>query len=156
MASSSIGPSFRAGGRKQRQACRDHGQQLVAVAVAQQLVQPELAKHILQKWAWGQYTGAEVQRIAMFAVDDILAFVKASGAHVSNVKSDIQALAGLGTRGRHPGNINRELIAWLSSYPKANAFKTKIEAKILKPKKGRGSIARILMTFLLPHELFHQ
>ena len=135
MASSSSGPSCRAGGRKQRQARRDHGHQLVAVAVVQQLVQSELAKHILQKWAWGQYSGAEVQRIAMFALNDMLAFVDATGAHVSNVKSDIHALAGLGTRGRHPGNINRELIAWLSSYPKATAFKTKIEAEILKPTK---------------------
>ena len=133
MASSSSGPAFRSGGRKQRQARRDLGH----VAVVQQLVQSELAKHILQKCAWGQYSGAEVQRIAMFAVDDILAFVKASGAHVSNVKSDIQALAGLGTRGRHPGNINRELIAWLSSYPKAITFKTEIEAKMLKPKKTK-------------------
>ena len=102
MASSSSGPYCRAGGRKQRQARRDHGHQLVAVAVVQQLVQSELAKHILQTWAWGQYSGAEVQRIAMFALNDMLAFVDATGAHVSNVKSDIQALAGLRTRGASP------------------------------------------------------
>ena len=65
MASASSGPYYRAGGRRQRQVRREQKEQLVAVAVVQQLVKSEIAKHILQKWAWGLYSGAEVQRLAM-------------------------------------------------------------------------------------------
>jgi hypothetical protein len=156
MASASSGPYYRAGGRRQRQVRREQKEQLVAVAVVQQLVKSEIAKHILQKWAWGLYSGAEVQRVAMCHVDDMVALVNLCGAQfLSHVPSDVQFLAGLGTRGRHSNNINKELLAWLSSFPRCKTFETRIETNIFKPRKRQSPISRELMSFLLPHEMFH-
>jgi hypothetical protein len=145
------GRSFRRGGRRQRQAATE----LVDAAVHGERVTSTLAKHLLQQWAWGHYSAAELQRLAFAAREDEKAAVVRAGGNHGHCDESLAKLAALGRNGQYSGNIQRDLIRWLGETNIPSPLSVNIEAKIIKPKAGQPAIAPVPMMFMLPHVMFH-
>ena len=68
------------------------------------------ALFLASKWAWGEYSPQEVQRIAALAKADILTAIESSSGF-----SDLDALAQLGSNGRLPQHCHSELVRLLQN-----------------------------------------
>ena len=88
----------RRGGIRQRAAA-------AAAAEAAAKVSSKLATYLLQEWSWGRMTPQQVQRISGFMQDDLAA--QAAGLLEMDA---VQFLSSLGTSGRHPQHMNRQLV----------------------------------------------
>lgn len=99
-----------------------------------------LADYLLDAWSWGRMSAIEVQRIASRAMADGL------------VHPDIATLAGLGTSGAYPNNVNQELQRKVNESKVDRAlFEFNVKHKV------RGFALRTIdvdHAVILPHELF--
>jgi len=140
------------GGRKQRAAAREI---LLAHSASQLKFQSRLAKHLIEQWAWGQYSATEVQTLAKAAYDDQVAFAASNNIGKQTIPEDLFKLASLGCSGRYPGNMHRDLLTWLGDLNVVKPFQCNIQVKVQKPRKTTLAISTVPMHFLLPHEVFH-
>ena len=96
-----------------------------------------LARYLLEEFAFGGLSAAQMQKLAMIAKQDGI-------KHTT-----VDKLASLGTNGKHHGNIHRDLMVYmpkyLKPYSKPEADCVKIPLKILKGEKTG--------THLIPHYL---
>lgn len=97
-------PKRRKGGVSQRLASA-RAEYAVHDQVAQAVdTKSHLADHLLEGWAWGKYSPQEVQCIAALAMKDMEAL------GVASVQSSLDALANLGSQGKHSNNVHRDLM----------------------------------------------
>ena len=99
-----------------------------------------LATLLVHKWAWGEMSTPLVQQIAAAAVED------GAAGH------DIKVLAGLGSKGRYPGNMHRELVNHMHpTFVEDAMAQTQAHYRL---DHFRG-ITTLTHQVLLPHTLFH-
>ena len=132
------------GGHKQKRAAETQLQQDVSKKSHgnNELVDSALAAALLQRWAWGKLSAIDVQSLASAAVS--------SGCGEAGVAS----LAGLGSHGSIPGNINRDLLRNLgpcNMVPEA----CKCQVAYMDPKASKELVDQGMCSLLLPHEWLH-
>eukprot|EP00438_Fugacium_kawagutii_P016899 Skav205369 [mRNA] locus=scaffold2437:85413:87176:+ [translate_table: standard] len=99
-----------------------------------------LATWLKEQWAWGRFSPQEVQHIAALAQKDMKAF----GCNA--LPSNLCALAEMGTYGKHPNNVHRDLMKLVQP-----------DSKLPEPFfvtllcKGHDSVQAVM----LPHLVFH-
>ena len=98
----------------------------------------ELAKLLVEKWAWGEMSTPAIQQIAAAAVAD--------GA----TSREVTLLAGLGSNGRYPNHMHTELLKHLQPTKVSGAL-TEVDIAMKRPPHA---IVRMKHPMLLPHELF--
>ena len=98
------------GGHRQRKRHRVAHNASEAASSARQPLSSKTALFLASKWAWGEYSPQEVQRIAALVTADILTAIESSSGF-----SDLDALAQLGSKGRSPERCHRELVASLAN-----------------------------------------
>ena len=98
----------------------------------------QLADFLIQQWCWGDISTPMLQKIAMFAVAD--------GAK----HPDLEVMAKLGTEGRHPNNMYKQLVTKLMPSAISSALTT---IKIWNKRVGKTPI-QVDQPILLPHTLF--
>ena len=136
----------REGYRRQIERARQEAQQEAQPPAPHQQQAPHqhqaeshLAKTLLQKWAWGKLSTPEVQALAHSAFLDGLEHPK------------VRALASLGSWGKHPANMHRDLLRAVGAGAKlvssTLAFHINLETQ-------RGAWTRSLVDMILPHKLF--
>ena len=89
------------GGLQQRKRRRVAHKASEAASVAQPPLSSKTALFLASKWAWGEYSPQEVQRIAALVTADILTAIESSSGF-----SDLDALAQLGSKGRFPEKMS--------------------------------------------------
>ena len=98
-----------------------------------------LAKTLLQSWAWGQMSAPHLQTLA-------------AAAHQVGLKhKQIELMAKLGGGGHYPGNMQRELLLLSGHFTTLPDVFSAIKIR-LQPKPEIA--AEVPLTFLLPHKLF--
>jgi hypothetical protein len=105
-----------------------------------------LATFLINMWCWGWLSPQVVQQIAMHAQTDIQR-VRAEKKDLS----DLKILAGLGTEGRYPNNINSELRTKLKKIQISEPLRVKLP--LLLP-VGNKVTQHQWQSILLPHVLF--
>eukprot|EP00959_Pyramimonas_sp_CCMP1952_P309646 6480016-Pyramimonas_sp.AAC.1 len=125
------------GGRLQR---KRKLEELSAEDAPARVLDSELARSLVKKWAWGMCSATECQDIALCGYNDLKAVLVSADQPESFIPNSIYHLASLGTWGKHHGNISKEMIAWLGEpkYPPARKFELKV--KVPRP---RGTIVTI-------------
>lgn len=113
-------------------------QQEWAATTAEMGGRSQLAELLIDKWSWGFLSAPQVQEIAAAAVAD--------GAR----RPDLEALAKLGSWGRHTSNIHSELMRKLGTTPVSVATSTM--AVFLK--KPPSMMTKAFHGVIWPHELF--
>ncbi len=114
-------------------------------------VASKLGKYLIKDWAWGHMSPQKLRRIAEAELEDIkqvTASFSASGVVFPKLV-DMEALAGIGSKGEYAQNMNKELLAITGL--------TKIVPSITKlPVKKVGTIfgTRLDISILWPHMLF--
>ena len=99
----------------------------------------KLASQLLQRWAWGELSAPWVQSLAEAAFDDGLCH------------PEVEQLAKIGARGKHHGNMHRDLLALTGKANEMAAVITKIPIRVVVKKKVSSEVP---LDFLLPHKLF--
>ena len=98
-----------------------------------------LGRCLIDKWAWGAISAAMVQELAQAAV--------LSGRRAA----DVQQLAAIGSKGLHPGNAQRDLMAKFCKNllpPEAFCVEVPMEIRV----GANRSVAEMPVDILLPHE----
>ena len=98
-----------------------------------------LAKTLVEKWAWGLLSTPQVQEIAHGAFRDGL------------THSQVKQLASLGSWGKCPGNMQRDMMQAIGSDCALTCSTSEVQVNLLGP-KGNWPSAKLNM--LLPHKLF--
>ena len=98
----------------------------------------ELAELLVDRWAWGALSTPVVQQIAAAAVAD----------GVSH--ADVVFLSKLGTSGRHPNNMYKELTRKLKDTPLTEA----LDNISVWQKKANSAPVRVSQLIMLPHRAF--
>ena len=111
----------------------------------------KLAAELVRRWAWGEASAREVQRLAAMSHKDQLQVLTAAGAAREHASRSLEALAALANHGEQPGNANRDLQAWLGEPDTPAPTFAAISCKVQKPRLRTAVIRRIPMPFLLPH-----
>ena len=76
-------------------------------------VASKLGKYLIKDWAWGHMSPQKLRRIAEAELEDIkqvTASFSASGVVFPKLV-DMEALAGIGSKGEYAQNMNKELLA---------------------------------------------
>ncbi len=150
------------GGRRQRQEALAELHTSDASGASLQ-AEPEhdsqLGLYLIQEWAWGHKSATEVQKLSYMAfLDQQAALKRAQGNSCiplsGHISKTLDRLAGLGARGRTPGNCHRDLVRMLGEPKLPCPFEVLVPVKIPKPKHLQPSVANVKMPFLLPHEYF--
>ena len=134
--------STKRGGARQR-AAREDASASAGVSASPSSV----ATHLLELWAWGHISPSMIQAIMSRMREDL----ESASRGVLDM-SEIDALAGLGSSGRHVCNLNRDLNDKLGD-PPLHAAISRYEIPLKTPHHGFASVPR-LQEFLLPHEMF--
>ena len=82
----------------------------------------ELALFLLEEWSWGELPAPEVQNFVKNAYDGQLEVLRANGVSGECASSSLKQLGGLGSSGKHVGNIHAELIRWLGDSGTPSTF----------------------------------
>jgi len=105
----------------------------------------KLAAYLLQLWAWGLISPQKVQTIAALAMEDM------DGARGGQATyDDLEALASLGSRGKHSNNCNRDLMDKLKQnrLPEPQGCSMPVHSENALQYKMR------MQYMLWPHEMF--
>lgn len=130
----------RRGGHQQRLLATEAEQNSAASSQGPAQAPSALAEWLQQEWAWGRFSPQEVQHIAALSARDM----RSAGA--TNIQPSLSNLSNLGSEGRHPNNVHRDLQALLkdkSSLPEA--------LFVQMPLKNMS----VLQAIMLPHLVFH-
>ena len=113
------------------------------------------ALSLLKRWCSGDISAVQVQSDCYNIYKDQCALLERLKMSREHVLKSIQTLAALGSWGRLPGNINKELLNLLGDplYPKPTYFK--LNARVEKPRlHGPVVSSDFKFGFILPHVLF--
>ena len=130
----------RRGGHQQRLLATEAEQNSAASSQGPAQAPSALAEWLQQEWAWGRFSPQEVQHIAALSARDM----RSAGA--TNIQPSLSNLSNLGSEGRPPNNVHRDLQALLkdkSSLPEA--------LFVQMPLKNMS----VLQAIMLPHLVFH-
>ena len=106
-----------------------------------QPAQSQLASELLSLWAWGHMSAPVVQQLAHAAFADGLQHPQ------------IENLAKIGSRGKYPGNMQRDMALITGDFAKAlQGCSTRIPIRL--KKLGKNVTEEVPIDFLLPHKLF--
>ena len=96
-----------------------------------------LAAELIERWCWGFCSAVDVQKLSHKSFLDMRAVLQKTGMSDDHIPSSLKALASLGTWGRHPGNVNKELKSLLGepSYPPPRSFPLRV--KVSKPRASQ-------------------
>ena len=123
------------GGAKQRHA---QMQEMEEAERATKASPSNLAKMLVDNWAWGTMSAPLVQAIALAACQDGLE------------NEEVKKLSKVGGQGKYPGNMHRDLVN-LSGKPQLSSA---ISPYFLKLKVSKVVSRDMAVDFLLPHKLF--
>lgn len=148
------------GGRRARERAREA---LLAAQPAAPAAQPapqqlpgvtsELVSTLLKEWAWGEHSADRLQRLCHKAYNDQARLLRSLNLSTDNIDESLVAVARLGAWGKHPANVQRDLLRWLGDPQPPKAMTVIIPIKVAKP--GRLPIAANVETgVLLPHAEF--
>ena len=120
----------------------------------------ELVLHLLRQWSWGQISAAELQRLAYKAYQDEINLLKKLNQPEELGSKSLKSMAGVGTFGKNPGNIQKELLLILGQPEIPEPFQTKIHVVVQKPRVGRTrmfkpAVQLVSQSFLLPQVMFY-
>eukprot|EP00959_Pyramimonas_sp_CCMP1952_P054535 1140031-Pyramimonas_sp.AAC.1 len=76
----------------------------------------EEALDLVKSWAWGEISAASVQKRAQRALRDQQRLLTSRGINTGHASRSLAALAALGSAGRRPNNIKRDLQDWLGDF----------------------------------------
>ena len=119
------------------------------------------AFNVVKEWTTGGKSARKVQAEARHAYDDVVETLRKCGKSPDYAPQSLKALSQLGTWGKFPGNINRELKTWLGASDEPSPYMQLVWMNISKPRKLLGKAKRlpkmqqVLFPILLPHLLFH-
>eukprot|EP00959_Pyramimonas_sp_CCMP1952_P409469 8581540-Pyramimonas_sp.AAC.1 len=114
----------------------------------------DLAFDLVRRWAWGEISAVQVQRLARKSYDDQSALLDRLEMPLNHIPVALNELAKLGCWGRHDGNINKELIAWLGHPVLPQIVQVRLNVLVEKPRGTQKTIRSVDMPFLLPHLMF--
>jgi hypothetical protein len=117
-------------------------------------IDSELARHLVNEWAWGHISAAEVQRLAQFAHNDEVLLLQRLGFASSSGSKSLKALAGLGNTGRCHQSIHRDLVLYLGEPASPPPLEVPIHTLNMKPSNGDDKVVLHNMPFFLPHVEF--
>ena len=120
-------------GKKRRQAAEN------------EVMQSALAQFLIMQWAWGYMSPQDVQRISHLAREDIM---RLTGSN--HTLPDIDILASIGTDGRYPRNMNRDLQAKYGVNRLSKPLTTQMPMMTL----SQEFVAAADQNIFLPHVLF--
>ena len=110
-------------------------------AVEADIPASKLASQLLQKWAWGLMSAPDVQSVADSAFQDGL------------THPQVEQLAKIGGRGKHPGNMHRDLVL-ITGMPNVLSDATsKVSVRLALQGKNKAS-TEVPLDIILPHKLF--
>ena len=107
----------------------------------------------LQKWYWGKMSAIDVQKEALNNHSDYQRMLNIIPPNENHMPSSMQQFAQLGTRGAHPGNVNKELKHWLGEPTMPKAMTVAVPLATQKPKTGEPMTKDVQFPILLPHEM---
>jgi len=114
-----------------------------------------LAAHLILQWAWGQMSAVEVQILAQKAFADESQLLAKLGAAAGHGSQSLKMLAKLGSNGRYPGNVHRELLNFMGAPETPQCFHASIHIVVQKPRLNVSVVQEISVPFLLPHVMFN-
>ena len=109
-----------------------------------------LSLKLLKKWAWF-LSANELQQFALASHEDEIKLLDRVGAAHSWCSTSLELLANLGSKGRHPGNVKRELLHLLGTPLCPQVVHSSVQCVSGKLSSGGDSIKHVDMPFLLPH-----
>ena len=114
-----------------------------------------IAFELVKGWAWGSHSATDVQRLAHLVHTDFSS-VLAKALHIPTgwIPESITKLAKLGSWGKHPGNIHRDLKILLGDPSVPEAHCVRVPINVCKAQEGTENIVTAPLPVLLPHELF--
>ena len=113
-----------------------------------------LAKLLLQRWSWGEISAHEVWQTADAALRDQEALLTSLGLNLNFASTSLSTLAKIGTEGKYPGSMRRDLTSALGEPPIPEVSWCRSPMHITKPLPGEPSIQEVDIAVLLPHEMF--
>ena len=114
-------------------------------AAENEVMQSVLAQFLIMQWAWGYMSPQDVQRISHLAREDIM---RLTGS--DHTLPDIDILASIGTNGRYPRNMNRDLQAKYGANRLSKPLTTQMPMMTL----SQEFVAAAEQNIFLPHVLF--
>ena len=105
-----------------------------------------LFAYVIEKFCWGYYSPAEIQRLSSALLLKDLKAATAAGPDATF--PDVEASSGIGNSGRQPSNMHRDLMTTLRPIPLA------IASAITLPIKLGGQLTKAIQSMILPHKLF--
>ena len=116
------GQARRQGGRRQREAALAAATQQgvpagvdapAGVAARPDNFGSELVSGLVQEWAWGGRSAADVQRTCLRAFRDKERLIQGIGASTDHIYHALRRIAQLGNEGNAPQHVRRELVRYL-------------------------------------------
>ena len=140
------------GGRQQRKRQREESEAISLPTSSE--AHSELANHLIDQWSWGLLSAIKVQLLAAKSYQDTAALLDRFNISHDEIPTTLKKLMSLGTNGRHPGNIAKQLVTWLGEPQFVATTNFPIRVKVTKARGGRMSITTLDSPFLLPHLIF--
>ena len=141
------------GGRRQRAQASQALQS--SVQASGRRFDSDLAAYLIQEWSWGHLSAPQVQKLAQLALQDQRSMLSQLNAGQTFVSSSLQSLAGLGTCGDNPCNIDRDLKIYLGEANLPKPFVVQVHVVVQKQFALKAALQTADFPFLLPHECFH-
>ena len=114
-----------------------------SVASEETILQSCLATFLIQQFAWGQFSGQMVQKIAELAMKD----AQAMQNNPKGKLKELQDLSEVGSNGDHSQHVHRDIM-------KLTANKTRLPAPCKVDLPFGRQLGNQTQTILLPHEVF--
>ena len=90
---------------------------------------------LIKKWVWDGKAATTIQKEASDSLEDQQRLLQRLNINEDWADQDLQLLAGLGTSGKHPGNVKAELVRLLGEPDSPPADVVQVPVKTLKPTK---------------------
>ena len=111
---------------------------------------------VVKAWAWGEISGPRLQATMSDAYEDQLAILDRVGMSRDFVASSVSSLAALGSHGRYPNNIRRDLLRRLGIVKLPEPLYSDVRMRVPKAGVDDGFEQPVSFPILLPHEWFSQ
>ena len=112
----------------------------------------EAALSSVKKWAWSGKSAVEVQADALRNYNDQCNLLTRLGMSTDYADQDLADLAGLGARGKSPGNCKAGLTRMIGTPTVPGPDYIDVPMQILKPKQGEEEVRKVKMAVLTPHK----
>ena len=113
----------------------------------------QLLTSLVQEWAWGKHSSIEIQRLCHKSYLDQKTLREKLKMSPDHIDRSLVAVARMGNFGKYPGNVHRELVAWLGDPTPPKPLTLEVPVKVAKP--GRlATVRTVEQNILLPHVEF--